>query len=78
VTDSVDRRLVGRRNGVHREAPAGKFQGGMLAGRDVPIPAPLGAARGAHEDLVVRHHDPDHHRVIGMLFGPDRDLIQFA
>jgi hypothetical protein len=38
------------------------------------MPTPLGATHRTHKDLIVGYDHPDHHRAVGVLLGPDRDL----
>src|SRR6516165_476554 len=68
-----DRSLVACRERPHRQPAAGKLQRGRPARREVPVPTPLGAAPGTHEDLVVGDYHPNHDRTLGVLLGPDRD-----
>src|SRR5690242_16115847 len=75
-TDMVDRGPLDHRDRRYRPVLAVEFQGGPWVGREIAVPAPLVASDGTHEDLAVRHRDPDHHSVRGVLLGPDRDLLQ--
>src|SRR5215210_3345029 len=62
------RRLFVGRGGAHGDAGVLHVQRAIGVGRDLPVPAALGPAHRAYEDLASRNYHPDDGAVFGSVF----------